>query len=106
MNSGVFKKKLQHLTKSFILNRVFRPSLKILMRSNFRINIRLAINTLLVFCTFAIALKLAPISEIYREKNLCINYLKHQVDRDTLIKRLKIVMQTNPSSICDSILKS
>ena len=35
-----------------------------------------------------------------------INYLKHQIDRDKLIKRLKIVKQANPSSICDSILKS
>ena len=39
-------------------------------------------------------------------KNLCIKYLKHQIDRDKLIKRLKIVKQANPSSICDSILKS
>ena len=34
------------------------------MRSNFRPNIRLAINILLVFGTFAIALKLAPIAEV------------------------------------------
>ena len=39
-------------------------------------------------------------------KNLCIKYFKHQIDRDKLIKRLKIVKQANPSSICDSILKS
>ena len=76
------------------------------MRSNFRPNIRLAINILLVFGTFAIAFKLAPIAEVYKEKNLCIKYLKHQVDRETLIKRLKIVKQANPSSICDSILTS
>ncbi len=63
------------------------------MRSNFRPNIRLATNILLVIGTFAIALKIAP-------------YLKHQIDRDNLIKRLKIVKQVNPSSICDSILKS
>ena len=25
------------------------------------------------------------------EKNLCIKYLKHQIDRDILIKRLKII---------------
>jgi len=36
----------------------------------------------------------------------CIKYLKDQIDRDKLIKRLKIVKQANPSSICDSILKS
>ena len=41
-----------------------------------------------------------------REKNLCIKYLKHQIDRDILIKRLKIVKQANPSSLCDSILNS
>ena len=76
------------------------------MRSDFRANIRLATNRLLVIGTFAIALKSAPISMLYHEKNLCIKYLKHQVDRDKLIKRLKIVKQANPSSICDSILKS
>ena len=76
------------------------------MRSNFRPNIRLATNMLLVICTFAIALKINPITKLYKEKNLCIKYLKHQIDRDKLIKRLKIVKQANPSSICDSILKS
>ena len=76
------------------------------MRSNFRPNIRLATNILLVVGTFTIALKIAPISALYKEKNLCIKYLKHQIDRDKLIKRLKIVKQANPSSICDSILKS
>ena len=76
------------------------------MRSNFRPNIRLASNILLVIGTFAIALKITPIAEIYQEKNLCIKYLKHQVNRDTLIKRLNIVKQANPSSICDAILKS
>ena len=76
------------------------------MRSNFRPNIRLAINILLVIGTFAIALKLSPIAEVYQEKNLCIKYLKHQVDQETLIKRLKIVKQANTSSICVSILKS
>tara|TARA_B100000073_G_scaffold339214_1_gene337342 strand:+ start:652 stop:882 length:231 start_codon:yes stop_codon:yes gene_type:complete len=76
------------------------------MRSNFRQNICLATNILLVGATFSIALKLLPIAEVYQEKNLCIKYLKHQVDRDTLIKKLRIVKQANPSSICDSILKS
>jgi len=76
------------------------------MRSNFRPNIRLATNILLVFGTFAIALKITPIAEIYKEKNLCIKYLKHQIDRDKLIKRLKIVKQPNPSSVCDFFIKN
>ena len=76
------------------------------MRSNFRPNIRLATNILLVIGTFAISLNIAPIAELYQEKNLCIKYLKHQINRDKLIKRLKIVKQANPSSICESILKS
>ena len=76
------------------------------MRSDFWPNIRLASNILLVVGTFAIALMIAPIAMVYQEKNLCIKYLKHQIDRDKLIKRLKIVKQPNPSSICDSILKS
>ncbi len=76
------------------------------MRSNFRPNIRLGTKILLVIGTFAIAFKITPIAELYKEKNLCIKYLKHQIDRDILIKRLKIVKQANPSSICDSILNS
>ena len=76
------------------------------MRSNIRSNIRISTNILLVIGTFTIALKISPIAEVYHEKNLCIKYLKHHIDRDILIKRLKIVKQTNPSSICDSILKS
>ena len=76
------------------------------MRSNFRPNIRLATNILLVIGTFAIALKINPISEVYQEKNLCIKYLKHQIDREKLINRLKIVKQSNRSSIYDSVLKS
>ena len=76
------------------------------MRSNFRPNIRLSTNILLVIGTFAIALKITPIAEVYKEKSLCIKYLKNQLDRDKLIKRLKIVKQANPISICDSILKS
>ena len=43
------------------------------MRSNFRPNIRLATNILLVIGTFAIALKIAPIAVAYKKKNLCIN---------------------------------
>jgi len=61
------------------------------MRSNFRPNIRLATNILLVVGTFAIALKITPIAKVYKEKNLCIKYLKHQIERKKLIKRLKIV---------------
>ncbi len=76
------------------------------MRSNFRPNVRIATNILFVFGTFAILSNIKPIADVYQEKNLCIKYLKHQIDRDTLIKRLKIVKQANPSSICDSILKS
>ena len=72
------------------------------MRSNFR----LATNLLLVIGTFAITLKIAPTAMVYQEKNLCIKYLKHQIDRDKLIKRLKIVKQANPFNICDTILKS
>ena len=40
------------------------------------------------------------------EKNLCIKYLKHQIDWDMLIERIKIVKEANPSSVCDSILNS
>ena len=76
------------------------------MRSNFRANIHLASNILLVIATFAIILKLNPMAQVYQEKNLCIKYLKHQVNRDTLIKRLNIVKQGNPSSICEAIIKS
>ena len=76
------------------------------MRSNFRPNIRLASNIFLVIGTFAIALKISPIAKVYQEKNLCIKYLKNQLDLETLSKRLNIVKQVNPSSICDSILKS
>ena len=76
------------------------------MRSNIRSNIRIATNILLVIGTFTVALKVSPIAELYKKKNLCIKYLKHQIDRDVLIKRLKIVKQANPSSVCDFILKS
>ena len=65
------------------------------MRSNFRPNIRLATNILLVIGTFAIALKIAPIAKVYQEKNLCIKYLKHQIDRDKLIK--SCLLYTSPS---------
>ena len=76
------------------------------MRSNFRPNVRIATNILFVISTFAILSNIKPIADVYQGKNLCIKHLKHQIDRDTLIKRLKIVKQANPSSICDSILKS
>ena len=55
---------------------------------------------------FSIADSLRTEAYLNREKNLCIKYLKHQIDRDILIKRLKIVKKANPSSICESILKS
>ena len=41
--------------------------------------------------TFSIALKISPIADVYLGKNLYIKYLKNQIDRDTLIKKLKIV---------------
>ena len=46
----------------------------------FSTKIRLATNILLVIVTFAIALKISPIADVYQEKNLCIKYLKHQID--------------------------
>ena len=55
---------------------------------------------------FSIADSLRKEAYLNREKNLCLKYLKHQIDRDILIKRLKIVKQANPSSLCDSILNS
>ena len=55
---------------------------------------------------FSIASSLRTEANLNREKNLCIKYLKHQLDRDTIIKKLRIVKQANPSSICDSILNS
>ena len=76
------------------------------MSPNFRPNIWLATNIVLVTGTFAIALKIAPIAEVYQRKNLCIKYLKHQIDRDKLIKRLKIVKQANQSIIWESMIKS
>ena len=55
---------------------------------------------------FSIAGSLRTEAYLNREKNLCIKYLKHQINRDILIKRLKIVKQANPSSLCNSILNS
>ena len=43
------------------------------MRSNFRPNIRLVTNILLVIGTFAIALKITPIAEVYKEKIYVLN---------------------------------
>ncbi len=76
------------------------------MRSNFRPNIWQAISILIVIYTINMTLKIAPIEDVYQGKNLCIKYLKHQIDRDTIVKRLKIVKQAKSSSICDSIIKS
>ena len=53
---------------------------------------------------FSIAGSLRTEAYLNREKNLCIKYLKLQINRDILIKRLKIVKQANPSSLCNSIL--
>ena len=36
---------------------------------------------------------------LYRRKNLFIRYLKHQINRDTLIERLKIIKLGNPSKV-------
>ena len=55
---------------------------------------------------FSIAGSLRTEAYLNREKNLCVKYLKHQIDRHTLIKRLKIVKEANPSSVCDSVLNS
>lgn len=55
---------------------------------------------------FSIAGSLRTEAYLNREKNLCVRYQKHQIDRDTLIKRLKIVKEANPSSVCDSVLNS
>ena len=44
------------------------------MRDNFRPNIRLATNILLVIGTFAIAFHLAPIGDYYRKKVICGTY--------------------------------
>ena len=46
---------------------------KIRMRSNFRPNIRLAINIFLVVGTFTIALKIAPIAVMYQGKIYVLN---------------------------------
>ena len=75
------------------------------MRSNFRLNIPLANNILLVFDTFAIALIITPTAEVCEGKNLRIKYLKHQIDLDKLVKRLKLVNQLNPSIIYESTPK-
>ena len=76
------------------------------MRSNFRPDIRLTPIIPLVIFTFSIVLNIAPIAEIYNEKNLYIKYLTHQIDQETFINRLKIVTHLNQYSICHSILKS
>ena len=55
---------------------------------------------------FSIAGSLRTEAYLNREKNLFVKYLKHPIDRDTLIKRLKIVKEANPSRVCDSVLNS
>ena len=76
------------------------------MSSNSRSNILIATNIILVIGSFAIVLKLSPITNLLQLKNLFIKYLKHQIDRETLIKKLKLIKRANPYIICDSILKS
>ncbi len=76
------------------------------MSSNFLSNILIATNIILVIGSFAIVLKLSPITNLLQLKNLFIKYLKHQIDRETLIKKLKLIKRANPYIICDSILKS
>ena len=56
--------------------------------------------------TFTIALKIAPIAEIYQGKIYVLNIKSIKQIEKNLKKRLKIVKQANPSSICDFILKS
>ena len=46
------------------------------MRSNFRSKMRLATNILLVIGTFAIALKITPIAEVYKEKKFMYKIFK------------------------------
>ena len=43
------------------------------MRSNFRLNIQLATKILLFIGTFAIALKITTIAEVYKEKVYVLN---------------------------------
>ena len=55
--------------KDIYFKRSYWQKLRIRMRSNFR----LATNILLVIGTFAIALKIAPIAEVYQEKIYLLN---------------------------------
>ena len=75
------------------------------MTANFQPNIQIAKNILLANCNFVITLKISQIAKIYQKKNLFIKYLKHQIDRVRLFKRLRIVKQASSSIICESILK-
>ena len=72
------------------------------MRSNFRPNIRLATNILLFIGTFAIALKIAPIAEVYEGKKSMYKIFKTSNTSWQAYQKLK----KNPYSICESILKS
>ena len=56
------------------------------MRSNFRPNIRLATNILLVIGTFAIALKISPIAEVYNEKIYVLIFKTSNRSRQTYQK--------------------
>ena len=56
------------------------------MRSNFRPNIRLVTNILLVFGTFAIALKITPIAKVYNKKIYVLNIKTSNRSRQTYQK--------------------
>ncbi len=75
------------------------------MTTNFQPNIQIAQNIFLSNCNFVITLKISQIAKIYQKKNLFIKYLKHQIDRVRLFKRLRILKQAISSIICESILK-
>ena len=62
------RKWIQWRAKRYISKGSSWQKQRIRMRSNFRPNIRLATNILLVIGTFAIALKIAPIAVVYQEK--------------------------------------
>ena len=63
------------------------------MRSNFRSDIRLTKNIFFYNWCFCYYIKASIDIQVYEENNLCIKYLKCQVDRDTLIKKLKKITE-------------
>ena len=76
------------------------------MRSNFRPNIQLTRNFLLVIGNFIIDLNIAHILKVFQGNDPCIKFIKNQIDPYRLIKRLKIIQQANPSNIYYSALNS